>query len=149
MKEAVSLIWKDVKSMWAAFLVIAAYYMVGKSYLYSGCVVVMVTGFPCPACGMTRAAFALLRGDFARAFQLNPFIYAIVIFVFAFCVWRYILQKNQRIFVKWGILLIVCMVLFYIYRMVCLFPGEPPMSYYRRNLLATVWEVIQRYRQRF
>lgn len=31
-----------------------------------------VTGFPCPWCGLTRAAHWLMHGDPARAFAINP-----------------------------------------------------------------------------
>lgn len=31
------------------------------------------TGLTCPACGSTRAIFALLRGDFAAYMAYNPF----------------------------------------------------------------------------
>lgn len=34
-----------------------------------------VTGWACPGCGLTRAAHALLHGDVARAFSLNPWAF--------------------------------------------------------------------------
>jgi hypothetical protein len=36
------------------------------------CLTAAFTGLPCPGCGLSRAAFALLRGDLPLAFQLNP-----------------------------------------------------------------------------
>lgn len=32
------------------------------------------TGFLCPGCGVTRLCLALLRGDFAAAWQANPML---------------------------------------------------------------------------
>jgi hypothetical protein len=37
------------------------------------CPFLNVTGLPCPGCGMTRASLALLRGDWAEVWHLNPF----------------------------------------------------------------------------
>jgi hypothetical protein len=38
----------------------------------STCPVALLTGTPCPGCGMTRAALALVRGDLALATTMNP-----------------------------------------------------------------------------
>ncbi len=43
------------------------------------CPIQLVFGIPCPGCGMTRAAFALLRLDFAKAFYWHPMIYPLAI----------------------------------------------------------------------
>lgn len=137
LKEAFQLMWKDIKNTKWAILVVAVYLWVNRTFFYSSCVMVMTTGFPCPGCGLTRAGFALLRGDFKRAFQMHPFIYAIAALVFFFCLYRYILQRSQKVFVKWTIALIVAMLAFYVYRMIFVFPGEPPMSYYENNFIHT------------
>lgn len=39
------------------------------------CPTAAVAGFPCPACGMTRASLATLRGDVAAAFALHPLVF--------------------------------------------------------------------------
>ena len=36
------------------------------------CLVALVFHVPCPGCGMTRAAFAMLRGDFTAAYAFHP-----------------------------------------------------------------------------
>lgn len=50
-----------------------------------GCVFRLMTGIPCPGCGMTRAWLAALRLDFAAAFAYHPLFWAVPIaFVLAF-----------------------------------------------------------------
>lgn len=39
---------------------------------FSPCIVKHLTGVPCPSCGATRAALALLQGDVSAAIALNP-----------------------------------------------------------------------------
>ena len=38
----------------------------------------VVTGHPCPTCGMTRMGFLLLEGDPVGAFRMNPFLFLLV-----------------------------------------------------------------------
>jgi hypothetical protein len=42
------------------------------------CPTAALTGLPCPGCGLTRAALALLGGDPSRAAQLHPLIFVLL-----------------------------------------------------------------------
>lgn len=45
------------------------------SYFGITCVFLEVFGIPCPGCGMTRAAAALLRMDFLEAIRQNSMVF--------------------------------------------------------------------------
>lgn len=78
----------------------------------------------------------LLGRDFAGAFEMQPFIYLIVLFAVIFGWNRYIRRRKIGKYLKsFLIMIMVGMILFYIWRMVKYFPGDPPVSYYKRNLL--------------
>lgn len=47
------------------------------------CLMRTVTGIPCPACGLTTAAVALVRGRVDLAFQANPLIFGLAAFTVA------------------------------------------------------------------
>lgn len=53
-----------------------------------------MTGFPCPGCGLTRAMFMVLRGDFAGAWKMHPFIYGVIIL--GGMVWRAEIHTEKR-----------------------------------------------------
>ena len=130
---------KDIKQTKWAIIVIIAYFVFGRKFIYSICPLIMLTGYPCPSCGLTRAGIRLLHFDFAGAWHMHPFIYVVAILVFRYCWNRYIrlqLRQPKSMKILAGIAL-VALVIFYIYRMVRYFPGEPPMSYYSGNLLHT------------
>lgn len=135
-REALSLLWKDMKdAKWAVMLVIA-YFVLGKYFLYSLCPMVVITGFPCPGCGLTRAGFRLLRLDFAGAFRVHPMIYPIAAWLLLFFWNRYFRKGRMGSGLKiLLILILVLTILVYLWRMFRYFPGEPPMSFYGGNLL--------------
>jgi hypothetical protein len=55
------------------------------------CIFNYATGMQCPGCGLTRASMAILRGDFAAAFNFNPLIFAAPLFLAA-----YFLAKRSK-----------------------------------------------------
>lgn len=121
--------------IWAA-IALAAHITVLPHILYSLCPMVLVTGLPCPACGMTRAGVLVLRGHFAEAWKLQPFIYVLGLFVLAAGIWRYLLLKDSVGWMKKCLtVILLSMTAFYIYRMVRYFPDVPPVTYYPYNLI--------------
>lgn len=133
--DAVKLIFEDIKSAKWAVIVIIAYFVFLRRFLYSLCPMVLFTGYPCPGCGMTRAAFRILHLDFSGAWEVHPFIFPIVFLVFFFGVDRYLLRGKYARIWKWCVIIVGAgMILFYIWRMIYEFPGAAPMSYYYGNL---------------
>ncbi len=55
-----------------ALLWLAAACLLTPDGLTTVCPFRLATGLPCPACGSTRAAAAILRGNFGEALRLNP-----------------------------------------------------------------------------
>ena len=65
--------WRRKAAEMAVFAaVVAVCYLLG-----AGCLIQRVTGFPCPGCGMTRAALALVKGDFAGAMALHGMVWSL------------------------------------------------------------------------
>lgn len=128
---------------WVAAVIAATYFGFLRKYLYSICPVVMITGYPCPSCGMTRAGIMLLHFQFKEAFTFHPFIYFFVIWIAAFCINRYLFFRRITPWLKWSAGIgIMAMTIFYIWRMYHFFPGDPPMSYYDGNLLKLFFERV-------
>lgn len=143
LREAFSTAISDLKKIWPAVAAFGGYFLVGRKFLYSLCPSVVFTGFPCPGCGLTRATVSILKGRFADAWYLNPFSYAILLFVFVFGVRRYLMQKETKSLLKWMIVIGAGMVIFYIYRMIRYFPNRPPMTYYYGSAGYRMWVFIR------
>lgn len=43
----------------------------------TGCLIKRVFGIPCLSCGMTRALFAFINGNFAESFRLHPMLLSV------------------------------------------------------------------------
>ena len=137
LKDGFVLLKNDIKKAKWAIIFIIAYFVLGSRMMHSVCPLVWLTGFPCPACGLTRAGIRLLHLDFAGAWQMHPFIYAVAAGVFAFAWERYICKRNIGKWLKdYCIVCVILMIIFYIWRMYRYFPNQQPMSYYRYNLIS-------------
>lgn len=60
---------KNTVVIMGAFAAAAVYWAVNAAF---GCPVSALTGIPCPACGLTRASIAFVKGDIHAAFAYHP-----------------------------------------------------------------------------
>jgi hypothetical protein len=59
-----------------------------QSSAYPQCPLRALTGYDCPGCGLTRAVFALMHGDMARAIDHNVFVVVLLpLAILAFASW--------------------------------------------------------------
>ncbi len=57
----------------------------------------VITGIPCPGCGMTRAMTSLIQGDFINAALLNPFSFFLIFMLIISAIPRsYIARQSHR-----------------------------------------------------
>lgn len=140
MKKRMRFIWErirnDIRAYRGAVLALLLYDAAVRIIFRAFCPMVIVTGLPCPGCGLSRAVWYLLTGQFARSFAMHPMAAGWLFLIVYFAVDRYVTGRGiTKPFLAF--LTVVCMatVIIYAYRMLTLFPERPPMSYTGRNLL--------------
>lgn len=107
-------------------------------YFYR-CPIYAVSGIPCPGCGVTRGAAALLRLDFAGAWNANPCAYLAAAYAGAFCLCVLLGRTSffRRAWVWWTFAVIFLLV--YALRMILYFPHTPPMAFDSSALLPRIF----------
>lgn len=121
------------------FGVALAVYYAASNFLFDAfCPLVIVTGIPCPGCGMTRALLFLLTGQWERSFHMNPLAAGWVLLAVYICVMRYVFGRKAKGALPAAYVLIGLMAVLYIYRMVKFFPGTPPISYTGGNFFEKI-----------
>ena len=101
------------------------------------CPIQEVFGIPCPGCNMTTALYYFLKGEI----ELSIWYHAMLIPTAIFLVLGWVVRNNPK---QVKILLwvwIFMMILYYIYRMIVVFP-QPPMVYDSNNFLKIVSEKV-------
>lgn len=138
-KRILNRIIDDLRKCGIAIIVIILYLFICSVIFGTVCPMVILTGFPCPGCGLTRAVVSILYGDFAAGFNYNPAAFFWIIYIVSFLCNRYI--KGMKDTKKWMIYLGVISaitILIYLYRMIKIFPDSPPLIYYKNNVLLNI-----------
>ncbi|MBE5942716.1 MAG: DUF2752 domain-containing protein [Lachnospiraceae bacterium] len=134
-KEGFLQLKQDIKECYKGILAVIAYIFISNILFGTVCTLVIVTGIPCPACGLTRAGFSLLTLRFADAWNYNCIIFLIVPLLIYWFVCRYLFCCKCRGFKALLVILFICMIVLYVYRMTHYYPNHEPMIYHERNLL--------------
>lgn len=128
-------LWTDIKNG-KMFLAAFVLYDVAVQLLFHAfCPMVIVTGLPCPGCGMTRAVFYFATGQFEKGWEMNPLGIFWLGLAAYFVIMRYGFGKTAKGVLQVGGVLAACMLVFYGYRMYRYFPGEAPVCYTPGSLL--------------
>lgn len=145
------IVWKriknDIREYRSAIFMLGIYYAVGKLCFRAFCPFLIITGLPCPGCGLSRSCMYLLRGEFLRSFSLHPLGIFWLFLLCSFLINRYLFGKRCRKWMVWMLVfLLLATLLVYVVRMAVIFPNPlPPMSYTKGNLFE---KIIPDYRQR-
>lgn len=127
---------RDIRDLWPAAVGLLVYMVFANVFFHAFCPMRLVTGIPCPGCGMTRAIVLLLSGHPAESFKMHP-LAPLALVLFIYIGWnRYIIgRKSGAAPILLGtslVLLLLC----YLVRMLYLFPEEQPLIYMEDNLLS-------------
>lgn len=146
-REARKRVLEDVRNYYRGALLAAVY--VGGAWLFGVpvCPMVLLTGLPCPGCGITRAAVLFLQGRWRQAWQMHPFFYVLLALLAAAAVFRYLLGRGAEAMSRMAAAAILLAVGFYVYRMAKYFPGREPMVYFKGNALRFVTQLVAHSRQ--
>ncbi len=90
------------------FLAVAVFYFT------FGCPIRLLSGISCPSCGMSRAAFALARFDFALAFEMHPLVFLLPVAMAVYFLRKKIPKKIMTLLCVFAIVLLLVV---YIIRM--------------------------------
>lgn len=142
--QIISRIKLDIRNNGIGLLGVVLYFACSLLFFKEVCPMLIVTGLPCPACGLTRAGLLLLQGDFAGAFSMHPFIYVWIAFALYFGYNRYIRGRKMPMGMTLIVLIILTMVAYYGYRMIQYFPDREPMTWSGRRALFDIRGFISR-----
>ena len=113
----------------ALILLIIAYYYLVNHFIGYACPSAVLTGFPCPGCGLTRAALLMLKGDFTESLRMNPMLLFIPAYIIlAVC-------KKKRAADIYLICIIILSFIVFGWRMFHSF-GTEPLVYNPNNVIS-------------
>lgn len=133
----------DIKEYGLAAAAVLAYAAAVNLVFHAFCPLVIFCGFPCPGCGISRAAVCFITGRWRQAWQLNPVIFPIMVFAAYFFLNRYLFgrtAKGAKILIA---VLMALLVLSYCVRMYLYFPDRVPYVYTEHNLLERIFPFYQ------
>ena len=144
-------LFKNDSAIYIILLVIMAVLVfVPGTIIRTTCPVRLVTGLPCPGCGISRACALALHGEFHKSFIMHPFLVPTILLFVLFIFFKYFLVEGETRDRCLKVLYIVVyitaflMIVFYVYRMITVFPHREPMLYDKKSLIPRIIEFFKK-----
>ncbi len=128
----------DIKHNAILITFIFLFWFVTALFFNSSCPFILLVGFPCPGCGLTRAFASLIQLHFQEAIQYNPTVILWVLLILSFFRQHYLCDTINSKYQNLVIVVSVATIITYIFRMKYSFPRIEPMVYNPNNLLASI-----------
>ena len=136
------IVWKrlcdDIRSIRLPLVVLTIYGIVTQMIFGTVCPWAILTHFPCPACGLTRAGFCFITLHIREAMEWNAMICFWIPYLFYCLTERYVLGRKPRFMLGLavGIALLTC-----IYFGIRIYRGTLPQNILPRRLYSfpTIW----------
>jgi len=131
----------DISQNRLALSILVLYFLITGLLFGQVCPLKLVTGLPCPGCGLVRGCLSFLSFQFESGIRYNITAILWIAGILYLLICRYLLGKPC----KGGLPLFTVIGIFtigvYIWRMLTEFPGMGAMSYYSGNLLHFIWQL--------
>lgn len=142
-KRAFALLKQDIKTILPGLLGVILYYLLVSKLFKASCPMLLITGLPCPGCGMTRCAYLLATFQWQKAFYLNPSCFFWLAYVLWFLISRYILQKKYKITQWFLYLVLIATIAIYLRGMILYFPNRIPYVHRSKNLISLLLQFLK------
>lgn len=136
------LIRQDIREYGKAGVAVAAVMLIFVKCFGGACISKLITGLPCPACGMSRAAEFFVKGQIKESMQMQPLFFLLIIGTILLVLCRYVFRGHEAVLKYYAVFLIGFAIVFYVYRMIRYFPDMAPMTYRRENLLYMIGQML-------
>lgn len=108
---------QDIYHLRLALAILFLYCLTTQLVFHTVCLFAIFTGFPCPACGMTRAFLLFLAGNFRFSFSLHPLTLPWILLLLYLAFFRYLGGSHAPFALPLVILLCLATFTCYLYRL--------------------------------
>jgi len=135
--EIVRAVINDLLQIKVAIIILLIYGITAQILFDTICPTKIFCGYPCPGCGLTRAAFKVIFGfHIKEAWQYNPTIFLWLTYIVVWLWHRYVLKKSIKNNTAWVVFIGIITVLCYILRIYDYIPYSK-LDEYQKNYMCS------------
>lgn len=115
--EVIQRFCQDLYRLRLALAILFLYGLATQLVFHTVCPFAILTGFPCPACGMTRAVILFFTGNFRLSFSLHPLALPWPLFLLYLGYFHYLRGRHAPFAWPLSITLSLATIACYLYRL--------------------------------